>query len=86
MSLGAPLREIWGAEPPLKNSNISNFDEILIISIKFSKEDNGSGPKPLGAPQREKWGGGPRGAEIPKNLNCMYKIINIEVFQKFQFH
>ena len=23
----APLRELWGAEPPLKNSNTSDFDE-----------------------------------------------------------
>ena len=27
-SLGAPLRELWGAEPPLKNSNVSDLDEI----------------------------------------------------------
>ena len=27
-SLSAPLRELWGAEPPLKNSNTSDLDEI----------------------------------------------------------
>ena len=26
--LSAPLRELWGAEPPFENSNIFNLDEI----------------------------------------------------------
>ena len=26
--LSAPLRELWGAEPPFENSNISDLDEI----------------------------------------------------------
>ena len=33
-----------------------DFDEILIIYVKFFKEDNGSGPESLGASVRELWG------------------------------
>ena len=54
-----PRKGAMGGRAPLKNSNISDFGEILIICIKFSEECKGSGPESLGGPVRELWGAEP---------------------------
>ena len=47
-----------GVSPP-KNSNTSDFGEILTIYVNLPEKNNRNNPNSLGAPVRELWGAEP---------------------------